>query len=192
MIQTFTNTPYDQLEVGMEAESQRLVLADDLYVFANSSGNLNPMHLPREDGDGDGLPEAVTPSMWLAAQISAVMGNKLPGPGTLYRSHNLEFCGRAHAGDEILVKVVLVAKEPDRVVRFHTTVSRLSDGAVIVRGEATVFAPEHSLSFKADDIPGLTVSRLASGLPMGGDLEFADELTLGRALSGRRELSRNA
>ncbi|MCW4352675.1 recombination mediator RecR [Hoyosella sp. YIM 151337] len=36
--------------------------------------------------------------------------------------------------------------------------------------------------------PGLSVTRLASGLPMGGDLEFADELTLGRALSGRRAL----
>ena len=38
------------------------------------------------------------------------------------------------------------------------------------------------------DFPGLSVTRLASGLPMGGDLEFADELTLGRALSGRRIL----
>jgi recombination protein RecR len=38
------------------------------------------------------------------------------------------------------------------------------------------------------DFPGLSVTRLASGLPMGGDLEFADELTLGRALSGRRVL----
>ena len=38
------------------------------------------------------------------------------------------------------------------------------------------------------DFPGLTVTRLAHGLPMGGDLEFADELTLGRALSGRRVL----
>ncbi|MGX7823507.1 recombination mediator RecR [Actinokineospora sp. 24-640] len=38
------------------------------------------------------------------------------------------------------------------------------------------------------DFPGLTVTRLASGLPMGGDLEFADELTLGRALSGRRTM----
>jgi recombination protein RecR len=36
------------------------------------------------------------------------------------------------------------------------------------------------------DFPGLVVTRLASGLPMGGDLEFADELTLGRAMSGRR------
>ncbi|MBY6046759.1 bifunctional enoyl-CoA hydratase/phosphate acetyltransferase [Vannielia litorea] len=159
MIQEFTNTPYDKLEVGMEAERKRLVLADDLYVFANSSGNLNPLHLPREDGDGDGLPEAVTPSMWLAAQISAVFGNQLPGPGTLYRSQDLEFCGRAFAGDEVVTKVVLTAKEPDRVARFHTTVTRVSDGAVIVRGEATVFAPEHPQSFKADDIPGLTVRR---------------------------------
>lgn len=38
------------------------------------------------------------------------------------------------------------------------------------------------------DFPGLAMTRLASGLPMGSDLEFADELTLGRALSGRREL----
>ena len=35
---------------------------------------------------------------------------------------------------------------------------------------------------------GVTVTRLASGLPVGGDLEYADEVTLGRALSGRREM----
>ena len=35
---------------------------------------------------------------------------------------------------------------------------------------------------------GLVVSRIASGLPVGGDLEYADELTLGRALEGRREV----
>lgn len=38
------------------------------------------------------------------------------------------------------------------------------------------------------DFPGLTISRLASGMPLGGDLEFVDELTLSRALSGRLKL----
>lgn len=38
------------------------------------------------------------------------------------------------------------------------------------------------------DFPGLTVSRLASGMPLGGDLEFVDELTLSRALSGRLKM----
>ena len=36
---------------------------------------------------------------------------------------------------------------------------------------------------------GITVSRIASGLPVGGDLEYADELTLGRAIEGRREVA---
>ena len=36
---------------------------------------------------------------------------------------------------------------------------------------------------------GIRVTRIASGLPVGGDLEYADELTLGRALEGRRELT---
>ncbi len=35
---------------------------------------------------------------------------------------------------------------------------------------------------------GITVSRLASGLPVGGDLDYADEITLGRALAGRQEI----
>ena len=48
---------------------------------------------------------------------------------------------------------------------------------------------EATASYLADLLRAHTrVTRLASGLPVGGDLEFADEVTLGRALSGRREL----
>lgn len=50
-----------------------------------------------------------------------------------------------------------------------------------IEGEATALYLQRVL-----DVPGLTVSRIASGLPVGGDLEYADELTLGRALEGRR------
>jgi acyl dehydratase len=42
----FTATPYADLKPGMEASTTRLVRADDLYVFAHASGNVNPMHLP--------------------------------------------------------------------------------------------------------------------------------------------------
>ena len=45
---------------------------------------------------------------------------------------------------------------------------------------------------KVLDAPGLTVSKLSSGLPVGGDLEYADEMTLGRALEGRRVVERAA
>ena len=154
---TYTATPFDALEVGMEATATRLCVADDLYVFAHASGNLNPMHLPREDGDGDGEPEAVAPSMWLGALISSVLGNRLPGPGTLYRSQTLRFVGRAHAGDEVTVGVRLTGKGEGRVARFDTWV----DGphGRVVEGEAEVIAPDAARSFALDDVPGLTVRR---------------------------------
>jgi recombination protein RecR len=70
--------------------------------------------------------------------------------------------------------------------------SRLADGSVTeviiatdpnLEGEATAAYLARLISPL-----GLTVSRLASGLPVGGDLEFADEVTLGRAFEGRRRI----
>jgi recombination protein RecR len=56
-----------------------------------------------------------------------------------------------------------------------------------LEGEATALYLSRVL-----DVPGLTVSRIASGLPVGGDLEYADEITLSRALEGRRVVERPA
>jgi len=150
-----TNTPWNELKIGAEASIKRICLADDLYVFAHASGNLNPMHLPGRDGDCK--PDAVAPSMWIGALISAVLGNVLPGPGTLYRNQTLRFLDRAHAGDELVVRVKLTAKGDGRLARFDTWVEH--DGRRIVEGEAEVIAPERKLTFDIDDIPGLTVRR---------------------------------
>ena len=74
--------------------------------------------------------------------------------------------GTGPAADETEIAEVIIATDPN------------------TEGEATATYLVRLLR----DFPGLSVTRLASGLPMGGDLEFADELTLGRALSGRRAL----
>jgi phosphotransacetylase/acyl dehydratase len=153
------NRPYDEIAVGDTAELRRLCTADDLYVFANSSGNHNPLHLPRLDGDGDGQPEAVAPSMWVGALISAVLGNRLPGPGTFYTGQVFRFLDRVHAGEEVCVRVTVTAKEPGRIVRLATTVDRIADGVRVLEGEAEVIAPEKKLRFDETDVPGLIVKR---------------------------------
>jgi len=75
-------------------------------------------------------------------------------------------------------------------LRIKQLVTRLADGTVTeviiatdpnLEGEATATYLTRLLQ-----IPGLRVTRLASGLPVGGDLEYADEVTLGRAFEGRR------
>ncbi|MBA0127446.1 recombination protein RecR [Haloechinothrix sp. YIM 98757] len=101
-----------------------------------------------------------------------------------------EFKGRYHVLGGALDPLSGVG--PDQL-RMRELLARISSDEVTeviiatdpnTEGEATATYLVRVLR----DFPGLTVTRLASGLPMGGDLEFADELTLGRALSGRRAL----
>jgi phosphotransacetylase/acyl dehydratase len=156
----FTATPYADLEPGMEASTTRLVRADDLYVFAHSSGNVNPMHLPREDGDGDGRPEAVAPSAWVAALISGVLGNQLPGPGTLYLSQDVAFPGRAHAGETLTVTVRVAEKGPEGEVLLSARVE--GPNGTVCTGTVRVLAPDHAVSVDASGVPGLTVQSHAN------------------------------
>jgi phosphate butyryltransferase len=153
------NRIYEELEPGESAELKRLITPDDLYVFAASSGNFNPMHLPDVDGDSDGRPENVAPGMFVASLISAVLGNLLPGPGTLYRQQTLHFHDLAHAGDELLCRVTVTQKLPDGGVRLKTEVRRVADDAAIVTGEAEVLAPSRRFDRSDLEMPGLVVQR---------------------------------
>ncbi len=152
----FRNTPFDKLTVGMEAEHKRLCVADDLYVFAHASGNLNPLHLPHDETDNPSPTSPVAPSFWVGSLISAVLGNHLPGPGTLYKTQSLTFHDRAHAGDELIARVKLIRKDTGNIAVFETTVSR-ADGTLLVSGEAEVIAPVTATAFDAHDVPGLVV-----------------------------------
>lgn len=153
------NRTYDELSVGDAAEIRRLVTPDDLYVFAASSGNYNPMHLPDGDADGDGKPERVAPGMFVASLISGVLGTQLPGAGTLYRRQVLDFHDRAHAGEELVCRVEVREKLADGAVRLSTEVRRGADGLLLLSGEAEVLAPR--VKFDRDDVevPGLIVQR---------------------------------
>jgi phosphate butyryltransferase len=153
------NKTFAELNPGDTAELRRTCTADDLFVFATASGNHNPMHLPDVDGDNDPTTEAVAPSMWVGSLISAVLGNILPGAGTLYRAQTFEFLGRAHAGEDLVAKVRVIEKCADGTVRLATSVERPADGATLVRGEAVVEAPRTKARFDDVDIPGLVVQR---------------------------------
>ena len=100
-----------------------------------------------------------------------------------------EYKGRYHVLHGVLSPLEGIGPEQ---LRIQELLVRLEDGKVEevivatnpdVEGEATAL-----YLMKLLKPMGLRVTRLAQGLPMGGDLEFADQATLARALSGRREL----
>ncbi|MFV0297686.1 MAG: bifunctional enoyl-CoA hydratase/phosphate acetyltransferase [Hyphomicrobiaceae bacterium] len=153
------NKTFDELAPGDRAELRRLVTPDDLYVFAAASGNYNPMHLADTDLDNDGRAERVAPGMFVASLISAVLGNQLPGAGTLYRRQVLEFHDRAHAGEELICSVEVLEKLADGAIRLSTRVRRASDDKVILSGEAEVLAPVTKFDHDDIEVPGLIVQR---------------------------------
>ncbi|MEV7093681.1 recombination mediator RecR [Amycolatopsis sp. NPDC051045] len=101
-----------------------------------------------------------------------------------------EFKGRYHVLGGALDPLSGIGPEQLRMRELLKRIGEADISEIIIatdpntEGEATATYLVRMLR----DFPGLSVTRLASGLPMGGDLEFADELTLGRALSGRRVL----
>lgn len=153
------NRTFAELVVGDVAELRRLITADDLYVFAVASGNHNPMHLTDSDLDGDGKTERVAPGMFVASLISAVLGMKLPGAGTLYRRQVLDFHARARAGEELICRVEVLEKLADGAVRLSTTVRRAIDDEPVVTGEAEVLAPIEKFDRDDIEVPGLIVQR---------------------------------
>jgi phosphate butyryltransferase len=150
-----TNRLFAELAVGDTASITRVVTPDDLYVFARVSGNLNPANLPASKGDGGDSPAA--PSMWIGSLFSSVLGNLLPGPGTLYEAQTLRFQSRARIGDTLTVSVrVRELRRPSTVV-LDTKVER--DGTLIADGIAEVLAPSERQMTDATDLPELTVQR---------------------------------
>ena len=150
------NRLYDELTPGDTASVQRVCTAHDLYVFAHASGNLNPLNLPAKDGGAS--PDTVAPSMWVGALISGVLGNVLPGPGTLYRAQALSFDRRVHIGDTLEVTVTVQEKRPDNVVVMETVIRR-GDGETVATGAAEIIAPTEKVVMDEREIPDLLLQQ---------------------------------
>lgn len=152
---SITNKTWDELKLGDSASFKRAVTSRDLYLFAHASGNLNPLHLPAQDVTAN-YHDSVAPSMWVGSLISSLLGNVLPGPGTLYLEQSFQFVERAHLGDVLTISVRLLDKLIKPQVLFDTTVTDQNNRLIAI-GQAKVNAPTQSITISQTDLPGLTL-----------------------------------
>lgn len=100
-----------------------------------------------------------------------------------------EFRGRYHVLGGALSPISGVGADQLHIAELHERIAEEGITEVIVATNPTMEGDATALYLARDLKPlGVRVTRLASGLPVGGDLDYADELTLGRALAGRREI----
>lgn len=191
---TVRNTTWDELQVGAEARIERTCTAQDFFLFAHVTGNINPANLP-----GNEDKQALAPSMWVGSLISAVLGNKLPGPGTLYRIQNLAFHERVHLGDKLVASVRCTEKRERPLAVFETRVTR-EDGVLVAEGLAEVEVPLETIVADPRELPelildehdhfGKLVARAAQLPPMPTAVVSPDDANSlgGAVLSARKGL----
>ncbi len=151
--QSVQNTTWDELEVGASASLERICTPQDLILFAHVSGNRNPLMLPGESVTA-AESDPIAPSLWVGSLVSAVMGNVLPGPGTLYRGQSFRFHRRVRPGDRLKIEARCIEKREKPIALFETRVLNL-DGSLVVDGIAELEVPTKRIVVEPHELPGL-------------------------------------
>ncbi len=130
----------EDIEIGMVRHLTKVVTDGDIEMFAEVSTDRNPVHLDDAYAQDTIFEGRIAHGMLTAGLVSAVIGEQLPGHGTVYLSQTLKFLGPVRPGDRVTAEVEVVGFDHGR--RRVTLDTRcLVDGRKVLVGEATVLAP---------------------------------------------------
>lgn len=130
----------EDLEIGMMRDLHKVVTDQDIEMFAEVSTDRNPVHLDDAYAQDTIFQGRIAHGMLTAGLISAVIGEQLPGHGTVYLGQSLKFLAPVRPGDMVRASVTVTAIDhAKRRVNLETQCE--VDGKPVLRGEATVLAP---------------------------------------------------
>ncbi len=128
--------------VGQSASITKTVSETDVYLFAGITGDLNPAHTDEEYAKGTRFKTRIAHGMLSGGLISAVLGMKLPGPGTIYTGQTLKFLAPVRIGDTITATAQIKELDPVKHRAVLTTTCVNQDGVTVTAGEATALLPK--------------------------------------------------
>jgi len=196
LLQLIRNRTFDEIAVGDSASIERTLRAEDIQLFAVLSGDVNPQHLDAEFAASTRFHGVIAHGMWGAALISAVLGTRLPGPGTVYLGQTLKFLQPVRVGDTLTIRVTVTARDEGRKRLTLACTCINQQGAAVIEGEADVLAPTEKIERPSATLPEVRLStggglqRLLDHVRPLGAIRVAvvhpcDELSLAGALDAR-------
>ena len=135
----------EDIEIGMTRQLKKIVTDRDIEMFAEVSTDHNPVHLNEDYANETIFGGRIAHGMLTAGLISAVIGEQLPGHGTVYLGQTLKFLRPVRPGDQVTTQVEVINIDLGRgQVRLNTYC--LVDGKKVLEGEATVLAPSRKFN----------------------------------------------
>lgn len=102
---------YEEIKLGDSAFITKTITKEDVEEFAKLSLDINPIHLDQEYGKSSIFKDNIVHGMLVASLISAVIGNDLPGHGTIYLGQDLKFMKPVYIGDPCTATVTVIEKK---------------------------------------------------------------------------------
>lgn len=128
------------IAVGDSAQRTRTITEADVLAFAAASGDENPVHTDAAYAATTRFGRPIAHGMLTASLISAILGNDLPGPGSVYLGQTLSFKAPVFPDDTVTGTVECIKFRDDRkIATFRTTVTN-QDGVLVLEGEAVILA----------------------------------------------------
>ncbi|MCS6891662.1 MAG: MaoC family dehydratase [Rhodovarius sp.] len=131
---------FEDLSIGQSASFGKTITEADVLMYAAVSGDTNPVHINKEVAEASMFKERIAHGMLSAGLISAVLGTRLPGEGTIYLGQTLRFRAPVRIGDTVVATVTVTALDPARKRATLETVCTVG-GRPVIEGEATVMVP---------------------------------------------------
>ena len=126
----------DELYVGQQASLTRTITEGDVFVFAGSTGDLNPIHISEEFAKTTKFGRRIAHGLIAATMIASALGQQLPGGGSVYVSQTLFFKAPVFIGDTITATLTILEKNVERNRITVKTVCTNQDNVVVLEGEA--------------------------------------------------------
>ncbi len=131
---------FEDLAVGETASLGKTITEADILMYAAVSTDTNPVHLNAEAAKDSIFGERIAHGMLSAGLISAVLGTRLPGPGTIYMGQTLRFRAPVKIGDTVTATVEITALDPAKKRATLKTTCTVF-GKAVIEGEAHVQVP---------------------------------------------------
>jgi len=131
---------FEDMSVGMTHQTEHVITEKDIDLFAEVSGDRNPLHMDEEFAKNTAFGQRIAHGALTASYISGILGNDLPGPGSIFVGLNMRFRRPVYIGSHVTVKVE-VTEMKERGNRVTLKVSCIVDGKAAISGEALVMVP---------------------------------------------------
>jgi 3-hydroxybutyryl-CoA dehydratase len=132
----------DELRVGDSAQISKTITESDIELFARATGDFNPVHLDQAYAEKTMFKGRIAHGLLSVGLLSAILGNTLPGHGTIYLSQEVKFLAPVRIGDTITAKVEVIELIPEKNrAKFRTTCTN-QDGKLVVEGTAWGMPPK--------------------------------------------------